>query len=212
MSDFLDGSVRSYVQQAASDAPTPGGGSVAALSAALGNAMASMAGQFTVGKKKFAAVDAEVREILSTLAPLREELLQRMQQDSVAFAAIGAAYGLPRGSAEEKDARGVAIQKALTGAMEVPLAVMHACVQCLEPLPRLAEIGNPNLVSDTGVAAILLEAATRAAHLNVMINVVSLRDKQRARQVAAEADALLQRARTDQEQTIRLVRSTIHDT
>lgn len=205
----LTESLQSYIEQAAANTPAPGGGSVSALAAALGSCMASMAGNFTVGKKKFAAVEGEVRSILAALAQGRQELLDCMAEDATAFTAVGKAYKLPKNTAAEKEERRQAIQESLSKAMEVPLRTMRSALNCLETLPRLAETGNPNLISDTGVAAILLEAAIRAARLNVLINLASLTDPALVADKQAEVTSLISRADELCRKTLHTVEDTI---
>lgn len=209
MSSFRDQTLMQYIDAAQSNAPTPGGGSVAALVGALGSCMASMAANFTAGKKKYAAVEDEVCATLDALAAAREELLRGMDEDAVAFAAIGSAYGMPKETDEEKTARKEAIQSALRSAMAVPVEVIRSAACALGGLPRLAAIGNPNLVSDTGVAAILLEACVRAARLNVLINASSLTDKALAEKTMNEVDALAANAATVMAETLQRVELTI---
>jgi formiminotetrahydrofolate cyclodeaminase len=117
---------------------------------------------------------------------VRAELEKQVDADVEAFGAISAAYSLPRATDEEKAARKEAIRRASAGAMEPPLAIARLCGKLAEALPRLAEIGNRNLVTDTGVAALLCEAAFRAAVLNVHVNIKSLGDEDRATEVARE--------------------------
>lgn len=191
---FVNASIRQYVDQAASNAETPGGGSVSGLVGALAACMGEMAANFTTGKKKFADVESRVLDILATLTPLRETMLKAMDDDAVAFAKFADVYAMPKDTEEDKSAREAAMQKALRGAMAVPLSVMLAAVKALEVLPELAKIGNPNLISDTGVAAILAEAATRAAYLNVMVNLKFIKDTDLVRDTRAEVEDLLARA------------------
>jgi len=206
---FIEDTIGGYLEKAQSDAPTPGGGSVSALAGALGSCMASMAANFTVGKKKFAEVEAEVIEILAEIQPQREKLVECMERDAVAFAAIGEAYGMPKNTDDEKAARAAAIQNALTEAMEVPLAGMRAALACLQPLPRLAEIGNPNLVSDTGVAAILLAASARALCLNVKINLKNIKNEELVKRVTTEVDKILQTCQEEEKQCLEAVNAMI---
>lgn len=206
---FQTKTIAEYIDAAASNEPTPGGGSVSALVAALGSCMASMAGNFTVGKKKFAEVEDEVKTILEALAECRSELLQGMDDDAIAFAAIGAAYGMARESDTEKAARQSAIQESLKAAMAVPLAMMESAFDALQLLPRLATIGNPNLVSDTGVAAICLESAVRAAYLNVLINLQSLKDEALVTETRIKAEAILQSACDRMDETYAITIKTI---
>ena len=181
-------SLDEFVKLAASDAPVPGGGGIAALVGSLGAAMGSMAGNFTIGRPKYAAVDAEARSIVADLAPLIDALLKGVDADAEAFSAISAAYRLPKTSDAESAARKAAISAALTGAMNAPLAILADCLKAARRLPELAAIGNLNLLSDVEVSAIMLEAAGRAARINVRINAGQL-DAAVAAAAMAEADA-----------------------
>ncbi len=169
-------SVRSYTQLLAGPGPTPGGGSAAALVGALAAASAAMVGSFTVGKPKFAEVEAEVAELLEKLQALRERCLQLTDADAEAYAQVGAAYRMPRNTDAEKWAREAAVQDALKAAAQVPLGVVIAAGEIAELLPPMAEKGNPNLLSDVGVAAILAQAAFEAGRLNVEVNLASITD------------------------------------
>lgn len=192
MSGFATMPLDRFLQQAASDAPTPGGGGIAALAGALGGAMASMAANFTVGKPKFAEHDALMRGTLAKLEPLIRDLLDAVDGDAAAFSGISAAYKLPRGTDDEKAARSKAIQDALFASMQVPLAVLEKCREAAKLLPALAGAGNPNLLSDVEVAAIMLDAAAKAAEVNVLVNAGQLKGdagpaaKARAAEVVAE--------------------------
>jgi len=169
--------VSAYTKRLAGSEPTPGGGSAAALTGALAAASAAMVGSFTVGKKKYAEVEAEVARLLEQLQSLRERLLELTDADAEAYVQVGAAYGLPRETDEEKAARKAAIQEALKAAAQVPLGVVEAAAEVAKLLPELAEKGNPNLLSDVGVAAILAQAAFEAARLNVEVNLAGISDE-----------------------------------
>lgn len=168
--------VREYAARLAAGAPTPGGGSVAALVGALAAAMGEMVGNFTVGKPKFVEVEADVRRILAALETQRTRLLDLTDADADAYSQVGAAFGLPRATDEEKAARAEAIEEALKSAAQVPLAVMEACMTVCGQLEELRQKGNPNLLSDVGVAAELTRAALRCAWLNVEVNLAPLKD------------------------------------
>ncbi len=191
---FVDGSIRSYIDQAASNAEVPGGGSISGLAGSLAVCMGEMAANFTLGKKKYAESEERVREILDILTPLREELLKCMDDDAVAFAAFNDVYAMPKDTDEEKAARTERMQKTLRKAMAVPLRVMTSALTAIELLPELAKIGNRNLISDTGVSAILLEAAIRAAYLNVMVNLKFIDDKMHVRDTRAIVEDILARS------------------
>jgi len=174
---YIDEPLKKYLDEAASGASTPGGGSVAALAGALGAALTSMVCNFTVGKKKYADVEAEVSQILCEAEELRGKLQDLMVEDTQAYGQVSAAYGMPRETAEEKAARSEAIQKALKVAMQAPLEAAVCCHRVLKLNEPLVEKGNQNLISDVGVAVLLAESAMRSAILNVEINLSYIKDE-----------------------------------
>jgi methenyltetrahydrofolate cyclohydrolase len=169
--------VGGYVALLASSAPAPGGGSAAALAGALGTALGEMAANFTVGRERFAAVQEDVARILGVLEAERARLLELTDQDAAAYGLVGAAYGMARGTAEEKAARAAAIQDALKAASEVPFGICGCCFSVAVVLGELAEKANPNLISDVGCAARLVSAAMDCGWLNCEINYASIRDE-----------------------------------
>lgn len=191
MTDYLHVPVEDYLDAAAAGQPTPGGGSVSALAGALGTSMAMMSGNFTVGKKKFAGVEAEVKELLETLSAARRRLGDLAQKDTEAYGAVSEAFKMPRKTDNEKAARKSAVAAACREAMAVPLETVRACREALVATRRLGEIANPNLITDVGVAALLLEAAARGAALNVSVNLPSINDGETAGQVGAEMEKTL---------------------
>lgn len=180
--------VAEFAASVASAAPTPGGGSVAAHVGALAAALAQMVAGLTVGRKKYAAVDAEFREVAERAAALGERLGALVELDAQSYAAVSAAYKLPRDTPEAAAQREAAITAALVGASEVPLETARACAEVAELAERAAERGNTNAVSDAGVAALLAEAACRGAAYNVKINVAALPDRDGGRALAEAAD------------------------
>jgi formiminotetrahydrofolate cyclodeaminase len=177
MSDYRNGSVDAYVRDLAAGLPAPGGGSGAALAGALGNALASMVGNFTVGKEKFAAVEADVQRILAGLEGVRDRLLQLVDEDVAVYSQVSAAYKMPRETDEQKAARSAAIEEACKTAAGVPRAIAESCDQTVALAAELCDIGNPNLISDVGCAVRLAEAARHCAWLNVAINLSSIKDE-----------------------------------
>jgi len=190
---YRDGKLESYLEDAAAKKPAPGGGSVSALAGALAAAMGEMVANFTVGRKKYAHVEGEVRSILDDLSGSRAALLELMDADVEAYGAVDAAYSMPRDSEEERAARKAAIEGALRGAMRVPLDIMRRCADVAGAADRIARIGNANLITDAGVSAILAEAACAAARLNVEVNLKFLDDAELRRSTDAEMDGLTQR-------------------
>ncbi|NPV48567.1 MAG: cyclodeaminase/cyclohydrolase family protein [Armatimonadetes bacterium] len=201
--------VRDYCARLASGEPTPGGGSGAALVGALGAALGEMVSNFTVGKEKYRNAWERLEPVLAALTNLRGRLLDLTDQDATAYAQVGAAYAMPRETDAEKTARAEAIQDALKLAAQVPLGVCAAAAEAMELLPVLLEAGNPNLVSDVGVAAELLRAAFRCGWLNVEINLSSVKDEAYKLEVRAALQAqetsLTRTAAAVWEETVRRV-------
>ena len=191
---YRDGSITKYLEDAAAGIPAPGGGSVSAFAGALATTMGSMAANFTVGKKKFREVEPRVKEALGELAALRAKLLELTDEDVEAYGVVSAAYGMPKGTPEERTARSAKIQEALVVAMDVPLRTVRACRDVITELAALVDIANPNLISDVGVSAILAEAALRGARLNVEINLAFLKDEELVKKTAAEVENIAEEA------------------
>jgi len=187
---YRDGTIRKYLDDAAAGIPAPGGGSVSALAGALATTMGSMAANFTVGKKKFAAVEPQAKELLARLDALREQLLALMDEDVAAYGVVSGAYGMPKETPEQKSARSAKIQEALVVAMDAPLRTMRACAEVMRVLGALVDVANPNLLSDVGVSAVLAEAALRGAKLNVDVNLISLTDAELVRRTRTAAGDL----------------------
>ncbi|HKS70376.1 MAG TPA: cyclodeaminase/cyclohydrolase family protein [Ktedonobacterales bacterium] len=194
--------IASFLDALASNAPSPGGGAAAALAGALAAACAEMVGRFTVGRPRFAAVEQRAAAAVERLVALRATLLAQMAADERAFAAVSAAYKLPKGTDEERAARQSAIQAALIAAMAPPLEVMRRGCDTLEAASELAAAGNPSVVSDAACAAILGEAAVRAAAVNVRANTALLGDSPAAGQAEHEAARREVRAAALRDQTL----------
>ena len=192
MSDKLtQQTVTDFLDALASNAPAPGGGSVAALSGALGAALLSMVCNLTLGKRKYAAVQDEIAALVEQTEALRHRLTGLLQADVEVYTGVSAAYKMPRKTPEAKAARSAAIQEALKAAAQVPLDVAGACVEVLDLCTQTAEQGNLNAVSDAGVAALMAEAGLRSAALNVIINVNAIKDEAFSAQLRGRLDALL---------------------
>ena len=164
-----------FLGELASDSPTPGGGSVAALCGALGAALNSMVANLTIGKKKYVDVEEDMKKALAGAETLRLELTQMIDEDAVAFNKVMVALKMPKETDAEKASRKTALQQALVDAATVPLAVMEMCVGVIRMAKPVAEDGNVNAVSDAGVAALVARAGVHAAGLNVRINLGGIR-------------------------------------
>ncbi len=174
---YYDGPFKTWADDLASKKPAPGGGSAAALVGVSGCALLSMVGNFTVGKKKYKDVEAEIQSLLDEVETCRAALAKLVDEDVNQYGKVTAAYGMPKGTEEEKQARKNAIQEALKAAMSVPLEACRLARQALLLAPILLEKGNKNLVSDVGVGAQCLACAWRSAWLNVEINLSFLKDE-----------------------------------
>lgn len=165
-----------FLDALASKDPTPGGGGGAALAGATGAALASMVCNLTVGKEKYAAVQADIQGLLAQTEALRGKLTDLVEADEAAYGVLSAAYKLPKGTDDQKKARTAAIQKALINATTPPMEIAQACVGVLELCGPVAAKGNVAAVSDAGVAALMAEAGLRSAALNVLINLGAIKD------------------------------------
>ena len=184
--------VVTFLDELASSAPAPGGGSAAALAAAIGAALMSMVANLTVGKKKYADVQDDMQRILSHSEALRHKCVKLLEDDVAAYTEVIRAYKMPRDTEEQKQARSAAIQEALKGATAVPMELAEACVEILELCPESTEKGNVHAVSDAGVGALMAEAALRAAAFNVWINLGSIKDAAFVQKEGARLNALLE--------------------
>jgi glutamate formiminotransferase/formiminotetrahydrofolate cyclodeaminase len=187
-------SVAGFTSAVASPTPAPGGGSVAAHVGSLGAALAQMVAGLTVGRKKYAAVDTEMKELGLQAAGLVQELQKLVERDALAYGEVTTAFKLPKETEEQVIVRTKAIDDALVHAAQVPLETARACAAVAKLAATAAELGNTNAASDAGVAALLAEAACRGAVYNVRINVSSMTDKSRGTPIAAEADRVLRDA------------------
>ena len=188
---YAEDSIRKYLDDAASKLPAPGGGSIAAAIGALGASMAAMVANFTIGKKKYADVEDEVRIILELIETEMEQLTGLIDEDVSAYGGVSKAYGMPKSNDEEKKARSAAIKEACKEAMAVPMDVARSCGKVAEASKRLVDIGNKNLITDVGVSILAVDAACRAAALNVEINLGAIGDDKFAAETRKELDSLL---------------------
>ena len=175
---FQEQELQTFLDQLASKASTPGGGSAAAIMGAMGAALLSMVANLTVGKKKYEDVEEEMQGFLEQSEEMRARLTGMIQADVDVFDKVMAAYGMAKETEEEKAARSEAIQAALKEATDVPLACAQLCADVIELCRPVAEKGNLNVISDAGVAVLAAHAALRSAALNVYINIGGIRDQE----------------------------------
>ena len=188
---ITDSTIETFLDELASAAPTPGGGSAAAIMGAMGAALVAMVCNLTIGKKGYEQHDAEMRDVLAQCEARRRRLTAMVAEDVAAFDSLMAAYKLPKASDDEKAARSAAIQAGLQRATQVPLDCAKECAEVVRLSGRAAEVGNQNVISDAGVGVLAAWAALRSAVLNVNINAPSLKDRGFAEAKLAETQALL---------------------
>lgn len=179
--------VHEFLKRLGSSDPVPGGGSAAALAAAMGAALVAMVAELTIGRPAHAEHEATVRHLRFNALDRRTELLSLAQEDATAYDAVVRARHMPKDSEAERAARTDALQKAMTEAARIPLRAAVIASEVLDLAERIAPIGNRNAASDAGVAAQLAAAGLRGALLNVRINLPYL----------ADDDPLLQSAPTE---------------
>lgn len=190
MTQVFDWSVREFLDRAGAASPTPGGGSVAALSGALAIAMVQMVANLTLGREKYREVEPVVRAILDESGGLRAELEALAADDIAAFDQVMGAYSLPRNTAAENERRKQAIQAALRQATEVPLEVARTGMVTLRLTEQLSQAGNELVLSDAGVAGYLAQASVKSALVNVEVNARLIQDRHYVDRVLREKQRL----------------------
>lgn len=174
---FEDMRMQAFLDEVASNSPAPGGGSVAALCGSLAAALVSMVSNLTVGKEKYKENWAVMEELLSKGEALRTKFVVLMNKDTESFNAFMTALKMPRDTDEQKAKRKKAMQEASMLATEIPLTTLEACAEAAGLALRAAKHGNPKAASDAGSAALLAEAAGKAASYNVRINLPGITDE-----------------------------------
>ena len=171
----------------ASRAAVPGGGGAAALVGAFGTALCSMAGNLTLGRKKYAAVEDDVRRMLAEGEAVQQRLLELVDEDAKAFEPLSKAYSIPK----DDPNREAVMLKVTVDACQAPLAIMEQTCKAIELLEEMLVKGSALLVSDVGCGAMLCRAALESASLNIFINTKTLSDREIAAELDRKADDML---------------------
>ena len=185
--DFTQNSCREFVEVLASNAPVPGGGGAAALVGAIGTALGNMVGSWTVGKKKYAAVEAEIIALKAKCDDLQKQLLDQVPADAEGFEPLAKAYGIPK----DDPNRDKVLEEATIVACKVPMKIMELCCEAIDAIAVFAAKGSRLAVSDAGCGAVCCKAALQSASLNVFINTKSLKNREVAEQMNAKAIGML---------------------
>ena len=188
MNKLSEQSCKDFAALLSSKAPVPGGGGAAALAGALGIALCSMVGNFTTGKKKYAAYEEDVQRMLQAGEVLRGRLLALVDADAEAFEPLSRAYAIPK----DDPSRATVLEEATLNACKAPLEMVSCCGEALMLLEEMLEKGSRLLLSDVGCGALLCKAAMESAALNVFINTSSLADRSIADEMERQVDAALE--------------------
>ena len=184
---FINKPCDEFIEVLSSKAAVPGGGGASALVGAVGIALGAMVGNLTLGKKKYADVEADIIELLEKAAALQTELMRLVDEDAVVFEPLSKAYGIPK----DDPTREQVMEDALKLACTVPMDIMRMCARAIELHDEFAKKGSVLALSDAGVGAIFCKSALQGASLNVFINTQSMVDRKYAGSIEAEADAIL---------------------
>ena len=180
-----------FVEVLSSKAPVPGGGGASALVGAVGAALCNMVGNLTVGKKKYADVEEELRGLMEQVTEIQNRFLQLIDKDAEGFAPLAKAYGLPSGTEEEKAKKAEIMEKCLNDACGVPMEIMENCCRAIDLIEIFAAKGSVLAVSDAGVAAACCRAALKGASLNIYINTKSMKDRKRVDELNQKCDEMI---------------------
>lgn len=184
---LIDQTCEGFVSLLASKAPVPGGGGAAALVGALGTALCSMAGNLTLGRKKYAAVEPDIRALLEKGEKVKNRLLELVDADAAAFEPLSRAYSIPR----DDPSRETVLEEATKKACAAPMEMLEQCVQAVELLEEMLKKGSVMLVSDVGCGALCCKAAMECAALNIYVNTKTLKNRVVAEALEHRTDELL---------------------
>jgi glutamate formiminotransferase/formiminotetrahydrofolate cyclodeaminase len=208
---YLNKPLRDFLDDTSSRTPTPGGGSVSALTGALGAALLCMVANFTLGKKKYKEVEEDVKEILKEAEDIKEKLTLLIQQDIESYQRLSQAMRISRGDSLKEEDQAKILEKSLKEASEVPLGVAQLSFQLIKLGQRLLSRGNPNLITDTGIGVLLGEAALQSAALNVEINLISIKDEKFREDKRRTLSSLLSQGKRIKDEVLRKIKQGLKE-
>ena len=185
--NLIQESCENFTELLASKSPVPGGGGAAAMVGALSVALCSMAGNFTLGKKKYADVEEDIKIILDKAENLKLKLLELVDEDAKSFEPLSKAYSIAKDDPERDEI----LEKALLNACTAPLKIIEACAEIIILLEEMCEKGSKLLISDVGCGALLCRGAMESAALNVFVNTSLLKDRVYAEKIESQTDKIL---------------------
>ncbi|MDE6296874.1 MAG: glutamate formimidoyltransferase [Muribaculaceae bacterium] len=207
---LVDLTCEKFADLTSSEAPAPGGGSIAAYMGSLAAALGTMVANLSAHKAGWDDRWEEFSDAAEAGRELQDKLIHLVDEDTEAFNRIMAVFGMPKKTEEEKAARSKALEEATLYACEVPLKTMEVSNATFDLLESMAEKGNPASVSDAGVGALAARAAVLGAWLNVKINAAGLKDKEKAAEIISKADAIANKAKESEERIINKVNQIIN--
>lgn len=194
-SSMGDYRVRDFLEILASGEPVPGGGGASAAVGAMSVALGMMVANLTIGRKKYAEVEEDVKKLLARGQVLMDELTALMDKDAEAFEPLSKAYGLPKNTEEEKKARETVMAKALYEASVVPMEIMRKSLEVMDILQELSKKGSKIAMSDVGVGVLFARSAVEGASLNVFINTKLMKDREQAEKMNQETADMIVKGR-----------------
>ncbi len=206
---MLDKTCSAFVEVLASKAPVPGGGGAAAMGGAIGMALSNMVGNLTVGKKKYADVEGEVKELIAKGDAIILKLKRLVDRDAEVFEPLSKAYGLPKNTPEEAKIKEETMEKCCKEACGVPMEIMRAAFEGIKVHARMGEIGTMIAISDVGCGVTFLKSALIAGSLNVIINLNTIKDQQFLSTTRKEMEDLLETGSKMADDSLSLVLSKL---
>lgn len=198
-----------FLKELASGAPVPGGGGAAAMGGAVGMALSNMVGNLTLGKKKYAGVQDEIKELLEKGSQIMEDLKTLVDRDAEVFEPLSRAYRLPSDTPEQVKDKEEILEKCSRDACLVPLEIMRKCFEGIKIHERMGQIGSLIALSDVGCGVVFLKAALISGSLNIIINTNTINDKEFVRKISEEMDSLLEEGCRIAEDTLQLVKAKL---
>ena len=194
-----------FLDALASKAPVPGGGGAAALGGAIGMALSNMVGNLTVGKKRYAAVEKEVQELLEKGSRIIDDLKGLVDRDAEVFAPLARAYGLPKDTPEKAAYKEKVMEECSKTACSVPLEIMRQAYAGIKIHERMGQIGSRLAISDVGCGVVFLKAALISGYLNVLINLGAIKDRAYLENTTREVNRLLAEGSRIADETLQVV-------
>lgn len=202
---LLENTTIEFLSKLASGDPVPGGGGASAAVGAFAAALGSMVSNLTIGKKKYAAVEDEVKALKGQLQELQEELIQLVDKDAEAFLPLAEAYRLPKNTEEEQAYKAKVMEEALYRASALPIQMMKTILKVIKILDELSDKGSRLAISDVGTGVLFAQAALEGASLNVYINAGMMKNQERAKQLIQCADDLIREGQELKERAYKIV-------